>query len=438
MARARSSAATASCVVAALDGDRDVLERRGELLQQWRGGAPHQVERPRGKHERIDEQGHAAADERVEEARERDAVGRRLQRGDERGRDRGLGGQHLPAAEEDRRRRGQQHHERELGGARADLQHEQVGDRDAQGDAERDLRRPPAALADGDPERDDRRDGGEERALVTEHLGGEHPGDRRRHGGLEDRPPRQPKALHARAPGHLRALRGLLDQRRGAIGERRGVGRPAAAEHGDGSSQIAAVLHQIEAEHRLGDRDPVGAPALALVERPCPHVLPAGVCRRIAAYPRAAASSTRQAVEPSGQAASPPRRAHEQHPEVCEAGDVRPRLLALARLREGDVAGPRPSSERAIGAQVAGRSRPSRIRGASSGAGGGSKPGPAHSRNEANPSRTVSASAVGVVGAGTMRSSSMGLDGTGCSISSQVEVESYGEWGPDPSGRGLR
>ena len=67
-------------------------------------------------------------------------------------------------------------------------------------------------------------------------------------------------------------------------------------------------------------------------------------------------------------------------------GSSRSRACVIATWPAGSP------SESASSAQVDGRSRPSRIFGASSAGGGGSKDGPAQARKEANPSWTVSAS----------------------------------------------
>ena len=97
----------------------DVVEHGGELAQDGLGGLPDEPDRVHGEDERAGGQRDAAADQRVDGAGEGDAVVGRLQRRDERGGDRGLLGEHVARAEQQRDRHREGDDERELPGARA-------------------------------------------------------------------------------------------------------------------------------------------------------------------------------------------------------------------------------------------------------------------------------------------------------------------------------
>ena len=94
-----------------------------------------------------------------------------------------------------------------------------VGDPDPDRDAERELDRAAAALADGDPERDDRRDRREERLAVPGHLGGDQVGGGRGDRRLHDRAPGDPQAIEAGAHRGARQVGRALDQRPAPLGE---------------------------------------------------------------------------------------------------------------------------------------------------------------------------------------------------------------------------
>ena len=107
----------------------------------------------------------------------------------------------------------------ELPRARAEHQDEQVAHRDAQRHADDDLHRPAPALAEREPERDDRRDRGEERLGVADHLRGDEPRADGRERDLRDGARRRASARSARTRADdARALGRLLEQGLGAIG----------------------------------------------------------------------------------------------------------------------------------------------------------------------------------------------------------------------------
>ena len=88
---------------------------------------------------------------------------------DQQRRDRRLVHQERTASNENRRGHRQNHHDSDLGRARADEQHEQVGHHEPDGDPEDELDGPPPALPERDAQGDHRRYRGEERALVAEN-----------------------------------------------------------------------------------------------------------------------------------------------------------------------------------------------------------------------------------------------------------------------------
>ena len=133
--------------------------------------------------------------------------------------DRGLGGEDLAAAQEDGGRHRQQHDERQRPRPGPGQQDEPVGDGDPDRDAERQLDRPPAPLADRDPQGDDRRHGREEGPLVPDHLRGDEIRDGRGGRRLHQRAPRHHQPLEARAHRCPRALGRFLEQRAPALGE---------------------------------------------------------------------------------------------------------------------------------------------------------------------------------------------------------------------------
>ena len=137
--------------------------------------------------------------------------------------------------------------------------------------------------------------------------------------GLHHRPPPGPHALPARAHGHARPLRGVLEQALRDHSSRRYSTRSRPSS-GSGNAGDASV------------------PALALVERP----RPGRAVRRVEPDRGVALARRlleREPVQARREAAAPPRRAHEQHPQVRAPGDSHVRALALGGVGHADVPG---------------------------------------------------------------------------------------------------
>src|SRR3954451_1939350 len=112
----------------------------------------------------------------------------------------------------------------------------------------------------------------------------------------------------------------------------------ASSRSGMGSTEGAAVLHQVEPQDRLREGAPRLLPALARVE-----AAGAGLALgreepdRLVAAPRRLVQ--REPVQLGGQAGARPARAQEQHPQVCAPGDAHVRAVALGGVGDADVAG---------------------------------------------------------------------------------------------------
>jgi hypothetical protein len=218
------------------------------------GGAPDDAAGVYGEDQGVDGQRDAPADQRVERTGERDPARRRLQRRDQRRGHGSLLREHLAGAEQQGDRHGEADHDRELPGARAEHQDEQIADGDPERDADDDLEGAPAALAERQSERDDRRDGREERPRVADDLGGDEPGDQRGQRDLDDRPGGERDSIRARARGGPRPLRRLLEQGLGAIAQAPGGLHGARSWHTPASRPRPMTTRGHAAGQRRSDR----------------------------------------------------------------------------------------------------------------------------------------------------------------------------------------
>src|SRR4051812_39979421 len=103
------------------------------------------------------------------------------------------------------------------------------------------------------------------------------------------------------------------------------------------SVERAAVLQEVEAEERLGERAARGHPALARIEA-ARAGLALGRVEADGVIAAARRLLQRQPMQLRRQAGAPPRRAQEQHPQVRAAGDAHVRAVALGRVVDADVA----------------------------------------------------------------------------------------------------
>ena len=158
-------------LVALLQGTGDPLERRGQPVEHGAEPFAHEPYRIDGEEHGAHRERRAAADERVEGAAELEALGW-LQRGHEHRGCACLGGEQRPAAHERCGQHRETGHNADLPGAGADGRHEQVCDRDPHRDPDGELDCAPAALPDGEAERDHGGDRREEWLLMPDKLGG--------------------------------------------------------------------------------------------------------------------------------------------------------------------------------------------------------------------------------------------------------------------------
>ena len=121
--------------VPADQGGSHVPEDGGEVLQDGLGRLPGAQARIARKG-RADDQGHAAAYERLQEPVGRYPGGRGIESGDEQGGDTSLGPEHDSAPDQERDGHRQPHDDPGLNGPRSYGEHDQVGYRKAHGDSE--------------------------------------------------------------------------------------------------------------------------------------------------------------------------------------------------------------------------------------------------------------------------------------------------------------
>ncbi len=177
-------------------GRRDVAHHAGRLGTGTPDGG--------GGGDGPDEQGHDAADDRVEPARHGALLGGD-ERDDEDRLDPGLDDEELAGRQHDRDPHGEHDDQGQLPGAVAEHEDDDVTDEHPDGDADRHLDDPAQPLPVGEAEAQDGRDGGEEGHRVAEDVLGHEPGRQDGDADLGDEHPAlaQPaqSALQARAQG---------------------------------------------------------------------------------------------------------------------------------------------------------------------------------------------------------------------------------------------
>ena len=183
-------------------------EQLGHLGEHDRGLLSRSPQRRR-RHGSRRHQGYRAADQCVGPSGQR---GTRAghQRGHEDRLDGSLVDEEVAGVQEHRRRHGQAHHEADLPGARAEVQHEQVAQEDPDRDTGAHLDHAPQPLGVRRAERDDRRDRREDRHVVAEQVLGDQPRDASRECALCDLPALGAEATQALAQRRATSAPGPL------------------------------------------------------------------------------------------------------------------------------------------------------------------------------------------------------------------------------------
>src|SRR5918997_613583 len=173
--------------VTVLERCGDIFEHHRQLVEDRARGPLHEALGVY-REEVVDGKGDTPAHERIEETGWIEGVVRGLEHDDEERRDCRLVYQERPTPEEHRRRHRQKNHDPDLRNPSADEEHQKICDHEPDGDAERDLDGAPHALAERNPQGDNRRYGGEERPLVPEHKQRQRVRDTSSHRALDHRP----------------------------------------------------------------------------------------------------------------------------------------------------------------------------------------------------------------------------------------------------------